>query len=53
MGGSGASYAIGEAFGVSLYPTNYLIGPNGTVLWRGMGFNEKALREALAKAGLQ
>ena len=53
MGGSDASYAVGEVYGVMAYPTNYLIGPDGTVLWRGLGFQEEALRQALARAGLQ
>jgi hypothetical protein len=53
MGGSDASYAVGEAYGVVAYPTNYLIGPDGTVLWRGLGFKEKTLRQALAKVGLE
>lgn len=53
MGGSDASYAVGEAYGVMAYPTNYLIGPDGTVLWRGLGFKEGAIRQALAKAGVQ
>lgn len=52
-GGSDASYAVGEVYGVMAYPTNYLIGPDGTVLWRGLGFNEDAIRQALANAGVQ
>jgi hypothetical protein len=35
------------------YPTIYLIGPDGTVLCRGLGFQEKTLRQALAKAGVE
>jgi hypothetical protein len=53
MGGSDGSYAVGEAYGVVAYPTNYLIGPDGTVLWRGLGFREETLRQALAAAGLK
>ena len=53
MGGSGANYTIGKAYGVRAYPTNYLVGADGKVLWRSVGFNEQALRKALADAGLK
>ena len=53
MGGSGENYTLGKAYGVQAYPTNYLIDADGKVLWRSLGFNEKALREALAKAGVK
>ena len=53
MGGRGADYTLGKAYGVQAYPTNYLVGPDGKVLWRGVGFNEDALRQALAEAGLK
>jgi len=39
--------AVSTAFGVQYYPTNYLIGPDGKILWRGVGWNEAALRAAL------
>jgi 5-methylcytosine-specific restriction endonuclease McrBC regulatory subunit McrC len=41
--------AVSDAFQVLAYPTNYLIGPDGKVLWREMGWNEAALRELLLK----
>jgi Thioredoxin-like len=53
MGGSDARYAVGEAYGVMAYPTNYLVGADGTVLWRGIGFNEGVIRQALAKAAVE
>jgi len=53
MGGRGADYTLGKAYGVKAYPTNYLIGADGKVLWRGVGFNEGALRGALAEAGIK
>lgn len=53
MGGQGANYTLGKRYGVQAYPTNYLVGSDGNVLWRGVGFNEAALRDALAKAGLK
>lgn len=52
MGGRGEQYTVGKAYGVSAYPTNYLVGPDRKILWRGVGFNEAELREALKKAGL-
>ena len=51
-GGGRGEYAIAKAYGVRAYPTNYLIGPDGKVLWRGVGFNEQVLLKALADAGL-
>jgi hypothetical protein len=53
MGGGGSNYAVGKAYGVQAYPTNYLVGPDGKVLWRGVGFDEDGLRKALAAAGLK
>jgi hypothetical protein len=54
MGGSGEQYTLGKAYGVRAYPTNYLVdAATGKILWRGVGFNEEALRAALAKAGVQ
>jgi hypothetical protein len=42
--------AVSAAFGVQYYPTNILIGPDGKILWRAVGWNEKALRAALSPA---
>jgi hypothetical protein len=53
MGGQGEKYTLGKAYGVQAYPTNYLVGPDGKVLWRGVGFDEGSLRSALEKAGLK
>jgi hypothetical protein len=53
MGGEGSNYAVGKAYGVQAYPTNYLVGSDGKVLWRGVGFDEDALRKALTAAGLK
>ena len=38
---------VSQAFGVSAYPTNYVIGPDGKVLYRGVMFFEDRLRAAL------
>ena len=49
----GKEYKIADQYGVMAYPTNYLIDSKGKVLWRGVGFDEKALRTALEKAGIK
>ena len=35
------------AFGVRAFPTNYVIGPEGRIVWRSVGWNEAAVRKAL------
>ena len=45
------TYDIAELYGVQAYPTNYLIGPTGKVLFRSVGFDEEGLRAAMKKAG--
>ncbi|TAH39555.1 MAG: TlpA family protein disulfide reductase [Planctomycetota bacterium] len=35
--------AVSRAFGVQAYPTNYILGPDGKVLWRAVGFDEDNL----------
>ncbi|GEM_PF-1129358 len=49
----GGIYDVAEKYGVSAYPTNYLIDASGNVIWRGVGFNEAAIRKALAEAGVK
>lgn len=39
--------AVSAAFGVRAYPTNIVIGPDGTVAYAGVGYDEPALRRAL------
>jgi hypothetical protein len=46
-------YNVDEQFGVMAYPTNYLIGPDGKVLFRCVGFDEPGIRKALEKAGVK
>ena len=53
LGGEGEKYTLGKAYGVQAYPTNYLVGPDGKILWRAVGFDETALRQALEKAGVK
>lgn len=49
----GATYDVGQRYGVSAYPTNYVVDSSGKILWRGIGFNEAAIRKALADAGVK
>ena len=51
--GPGEKRALGKAYKVSAYPANYLIGPDGKVLWRSIGFDERAVRQALKDVGLE
>lgn len=44
----GGIYDVAEKYGVSAYPTNYVVDSSGKVIWRGIGFNEAAIRKALA-----
>ena len=39
--------SVSEAFGVKAYPTNYVVGPDGKVLYRGVGYHEEKVRRAL------
>lgn len=41
---------VSRAFGVRVYPTNYVLGPDGKVLYREIGYDEGAIRAALARA---
>ena len=36
-----------SAFGIRAYPTTYLIGPDATIRWRGVGFDEASLKKEL------
>jgi thioredoxin-related protein len=49
----GATYDVALKYGVSAYPTNYLVDSSGKVIWRGIGFNEEAIRKALTEAGVK
>ena len=56
LGGAGENYTLGKAYGVSGYPTNFLVGPDGKILWSGIGYSEarfKDLLDALEKIGLK
>ena len=33
---------VSEAFGVKAYPTNYVVGPDGHVIYRGVGYDQEA-----------
>lgn len=56
LGGKGGTgdYALGKAYGVQAYPTNYLVSAeDGKILWRSVGFDEAGLRAELAKLGVK
>lgn len=40
---------VSESYGVKAYPTNYVIGPDGKVAERTVGFEEETLRATLEK----
>jgi len=44
---------ITTGYGVQAYPTNYVIGPDGTVVARFVGFNESGIRKALKSLGVE
>ena len=52
MNGQGENN-IAKNFGVRAYPTNYVIAPDGTVVARFVGYNEKGIREALKRLGVE
>jgi hypothetical protein len=49
-GDTSGDYALAKAYGVQAYPTNYLVGADGKILWRSLGFDETGLRQAVEKA---
>ena len=44
---------VSQKYGVQAYPTNYVLGPDGKVVYRTTGFDEKAIRAALEKLGVK
>ncbi len=53
VAGPGEKYALGRTYGVTAYPTNYLVDDQGKVVWRSVGFDEAGLTEALRKLGFK
>jgi hypothetical protein len=49
----GKHHNVSGKYGVNAYPTNYVVGPDGKVAYRSVGFNEAAIRDALKKLGVQ
>ena len=45
-------YGIFNDYGVQAYPTNYVVDGNGKVVFRCVGFDEKGIKAALNKLGL-
>ena len=52
LGGAGAKFTVGKAYGVQAFPVSYLIGADGAILWRGIGLDETGLKLALKDAGI-
>jgi peroxiredoxin len=50
LGGEIDRSAVAKAYGAQAFPTSYLIGPDGKVVWRKVGFDEAELTDALKKA---
>lgn len=46
-------YNVDSQYGVQAYPTNYLVGSDGKILFRSVGFDEEGIRKALAKIGIK
>lgn len=46
-------YKVGDKYGVMAAPTNYVIGPDGKVVFRSPGFDEDGIRKALEKLGVK
>jgi len=44
---------IVDRFGVTAFPTNYIIGPDRTVVARFVGFDEEGLKTSIRKLGLK
>lgn len=40
---------ISRAYGVSAYPTNYLVGKDGKIRYRSVGYDEAGLKEAIGE----
>jgi len=50
---AGGGTPVFTAYGVGAWPTNYLIDGAGVVRWRGVGFDEAAIRKALDELGFR
>ena len=44
---------IASNYGVSAFPTNYVISPDGKVVARFIGFDEGGIRQALKRLGVE
>ena len=47
---AGEDAKVPNAYRVEASPTNYLVGPDGKILWSSVGFDEQGLRDAVKKA---
>lgn len=46
-------FPVFSHYGVQAFPTNYVLDSTGKVVWHGVGFDEGAIRSALAKLGVK
>jgi thiol-disulfide isomerase/thioredoxin len=44
---------VSQAYHIEAIPTNYVVGPDGKILARFVGFDDQGIRTALAKAGVK
>jgi len=44
---------VSQAYHIEAIPTNYVVGPDGKIMARFVGFDEQGIRTALAKAGVK
>jgi len=43
--------AVSDAFRVQVYPTNYVIGPEGRIVYRSVGWDQSQVLKACASKG--
>jgi thiol-disulfide isomerase/thioredoxin len=53
LGGVGDHATVAQSYQIQVFPTSYLLAADGKVLWSSRGFDETALRKALAEQGLR
>lgn len=51
--GKETNRAVTNVYKAKVYPTFYLLDPNGKVTWRSVGYREQALLQALEKMGVK
>ena len=49
----GKKESVDDLFKAQAYPSNYLVGQNGNILWRNFGYEEAEVRQVLEKVGIK